>query len=74
MLISSIREKERPTDLGHSHGPGRELGETDYSSPQAHFDVIILEAGIIFHSYVVISLSATVVRLIVLTEDSLAES
>ena len=74
MSNSPIREKDRPTDLGHSHGPGRELGETDYSSPQAHFDVIILEAGIIFHSYVVIFPSATVLRLVVLIQHSLVES
>jgi hypothetical protein len=35
-----------PPDLGHCHGPAREIA-TDYSSAQAHFDVLILEAGII---------------------------
>ncbi|GAA5849368.1 hypothetical protein JCM5353_005309 [Sporobolomyces roseus] len=57
---SSVAEKERPADLGHSHGPGREVEATDYSSPQAHFDVIILEAGIIFHSIMIgVSLGAS---------------
>ncbi|GAA6062178.1 hypothetical protein JCM10212_005133 [Sporobolomyces blumeae] len=46
--------------LGHSHGPGREGVETDYSSSQAHFDVLILEAGIIFHSIMIgVSLGAS---------------
>lgn len=48
--------------MGHSHGPGREVEATDYSSPQAHFDVIILEAGIIFHSYVANSLQSGCAR------------
>lgn len=56
------REKSRgdsTCDLGHSHGPAREL-PTDYSSTQAHFDVLILEAGIIFHSIMIgVSLGAS---------------
>lgn len=35
--------------FGHSHGPAPD-GTTDFASPQAHFDVQILEGGIIFHS------------------------
>ncbi|GAA5822026.1 hypothetical protein JCM11491_004729, partial [Sporobolomyces phaffii] len=47
------------SDLGHCHGPAREI-ETDYSSTQAHFDVLILEAGIIFHSIMIgVSLGAS---------------
>ncbi|GAA5983026.1 hypothetical protein JCM5350_003546 [Sporobolomyces pararoseus] len=56
---SSDGLKERSLDLGHSHGPAREV-ETDYSSTQAHFDVLILEAGIIFHSIMIgVSLGAS---------------
>ncbi|GAA5934126.1 hypothetical protein JCM3775_002881 [Rhodotorula graminis] len=44
--------EKRTSDLGHCHGPSR-LVETDYASPQAHFDVLILEAGIIFHSIMI---------------------
>ncbi|GAA6012208.1 hypothetical protein JCM11491_001786 [Sporobolomyces phaffii] len=56
---SSDVGKERPSDLGHCHGPAREI-ETDYSSTQAHFDVLILEAGIIFHSIMIgVSLGAS---------------
>ena len=45
----SEQDEKHSSDLGHCHGPSR-LVETDYASPQAHFDVLILEAGIIFHS------------------------
>lgn len=38
--------------FGHSHGPAPDEG-TDFASPQAHFDVLILEAGIIFHSIMI---------------------
>ncbi|BGP17101.1 hypothetical protein JCM10213_003880 [Rhodosporidiobolus nylandii] len=45
--------------FGHSHGPAPNE-HTDFSSPQAHFDVTILEAGIIFHSIMIgISLGAS---------------
>ncbi|GAA5896588.1 hypothetical protein JCM8208_004240 [Rhodotorula glutinis] len=51
--------EKRTSDLGHCHGPSR-LVETDYASPQAHFDVLILEAGIIFHSVMIgVSLGAS---------------
>ncbi|GAA5841805.1 hypothetical protein JCM5353_007774 [Sporobolomyces roseus] len=53
-------EKKRPNDLAHSHGAGRDLGDTDYSSSQARFDVFILEAGMIFHSVMIgVSLGAS---------------
>ncbi|KWU43578.1 Zinc/iron permease [Rhodotorula sp. JG-1b] len=59
---SSHIEKElihAQRDLGHCHGPAREIA-TDYSSAQAHFDVLILEAGIIFHSVMIgVSLGAS---------------
>ncbi|GAA5968737.1 hypothetical protein JCM8115_002075 [Rhodotorula mucilaginosa] len=58
---SSHNEKEHihQHDLGHCHGPAREIA-TDYSSAQAHFDVLILEAGIIFHSIMIgVSLGAS---------------
>ncbi|GAA5915220.1 uncharacterized protein JCM6883_002364 [Sporobolomyces salmoneus] len=57
---SSDGGKEGSHDhLGHSHGPAREI-ETDYSSTRAHFDVLILEAGIIFHSIMIgVSLGAS---------------
>ncbi|ORY80689.1 Zinc/iron permease [Leucosporidium creatinivorum] len=45
--------------FGHSHGPLPEVG-MDMASPQAHFDVQILEAGIIFHSIMIgVSLGAS---------------
>ncbi|GAA5853026.1 hypothetical protein JCM8547_004776 [Rhodosporidiobolus lusitaniae] len=45
--------------LGHSHGLVTNE-HTDFSSPQAHFDVMILEAGIIFHSIMIgVSLGAS---------------
>ncbi|GAA5985779.1 hypothetical protein JCM11641_006204 [Rhodosporidiobolus odoratus] len=45
--------------FGHSHGPTPNE-HTDFSSPQAHFDVWILEAGIIFHSIMIgVSLGAS---------------
>ncbi|GAA5976678.1 hypothetical protein JCM10908_005592 [Rhodotorula pacifica] len=59
---SSDLAKERisdQNDLGHCHGPAREIA-TDFSSSQAHFDVLILEAGIIFHSIMIgVSLGAS---------------
>ena len=59
-LINSEKEHiHGQHDLGHCHGPAREIA-TDYSSPQAHFDVLILEAGIIFHSIMIgVSLGAS---------------
>ncbi|BGP42550.1 hypothetical protein JCM10449v2_006562 [Rhodotorula kratochvilovae] len=52
-------ENEKKLDLGHCHGPSGHAA-TDFSSPQAHFDVIILEAGIIFHSIMIgVSLGAS---------------
>ncbi|GAA6034480.1 hypothetical protein JCM8097_005350 [Rhodosporidiobolus ruineniae] len=45
--------------FGHSHGPAPNE-HTDFASPQAHFDVLILEAGIIFHSIMIgVSLGAS---------------
>jgi hypothetical protein len=44
-------EKTSPV-LGGGHDHTDERGEVDYASKQAHFDVYILEAGIIFHSIV----------------------
>lgn len=45
--------------FGHAHGPAPDA-HTDFSSPQAHFDVSILEAGIIFHSIMIgVSLGAS---------------
>ncbi|GAA5916755.1 hypothetical protein JCM6882_003047 [Rhodosporidiobolus microsporus] len=48
-----------PQDFGHNHGPAPNE-HTDFASPQAHFDVTILEAGIIFHSIMIgVSLGAS---------------
>lgn len=50
--MSDAEKREKSLgDLGHSHGPAPDA-MTDYASPQAHFDVLILEGGIIFHSCV----------------------
>lgn len=54
---STVEKHTQP--FGHSHGPAPNP-HTDYSSPQAHFDVSILEAGIIFHSIMIgVSLGAS---------------
>ena len=46
--------------LGHSHGLAQADSLEDYSSKQSHFDVYLLEAGIIFHSVIIgVSLGAT---------------
>ncbi|GAA5824440.1 hypothetical protein JCM11251_000422 [Rhodosporidiobolus azoricus] len=46
-------------NFGHNHGPAPNE-HTDFASPQAHFDVTILEAGIIFHSIMIgVSLGAS---------------
>lgn len=59
ILVDSEKEHIHQHDLGHCHGPAREIA-TDYSSAQAHFDVLILEAGIIFHSIMIgVSLGAS---------------
>ncbi|GAA6018211.1 hypothetical protein JCM10207_002868 [Rhodosporidiobolus poonsookiae] len=57
---SASVEKQRQSEaIGHSHGPAPNE-HTDYASPQAHFDVMILEAGIIFHSIMIgVSLGAS---------------
>ncbi|GJN93491.1 hypothetical protein Rhopal_006548-T1 [Rhodotorula paludigena] len=55
----STAAEKGPVDLGHSHGPAPNQ-HTDFSSAQAHFDVMILEAGIIFHSIMIgVSLGAS---------------
>ncbi|GAA6050411.1 hypothetical protein JCM3770_004024 [Rhodotorula araucariae] len=47
-------ETEKKLDLGHG------CTHADFSSPQAHFDVLILEAGIMFHSIMIgVSLGAS---------------
>ncbi|TNY21115.1 Zip-domain-containing protein, partial [Rhodotorula diobovata] len=57
--LNEDEDEKRTTDLGHCHGPSR-LVHTDYASPQAHADVTILEAGIIFHSIMIgVSLGAS---------------
>ena len=59
-LVDSEKEHGHEThDLGHCYGPARKTA-TDYSSAQAHFDVFILEAGIVFHSIMIgVSLGAS---------------
>ncbi|BGP50726.1 hypothetical protein JCM10450v2_006652 [Rhodotorula kratochvilovae] len=52
-------QPEKQLDGGRGEGPDGH-GYTDYSSPQAHFDVTILEAGMIFHSIMIgVSLGAS---------------
>lgn len=42
---------DHPHSFAHGHGHGHGGGvNVDPASPQAHFDVMLLEAGIIFHS------------------------
>ena len=45
---------------GHGHDIAQAVHGTDYSSDQAHLDVYLLEAGIIFHSIMIgVTLGAT---------------
>lgn len=56
----STQNEKRPIDLGHDHNGPTNGPVTDYASPQAHFDVVILECGIIFHSIMIgVSLGAS---------------
>ncbi|GAA5944675.1 uncharacterized protein JCM15063_000829 [Sporobolomyces koalae] len=60
VVSSSASSTEEKMDLGHSHGSAQEADQMDYASKQAHFDVLILEAGILFHSIMIgVSLGAS---------------
>lgn len=56
----TVALRDKPDHVGHSHGLAVQDSTVDYSSDQAHFDVYLLEAGVIFHSVMIgVTLGAT---------------